>query len=159
MKKSTIFAIVFIVGVILFNPTMKWIDQIMLKSQLKEALIHYAKDYCGQEITITSLDVPIFEGPLWEGRSWYAESKPEITHLNGSIRNGDIILFSSEKCNSETLILNREERIFIYLVDTLPTPQHGINSSKFFAYLWAMIIGLVIWLFIYSREQKKKTKI
>jgi hypothetical protein len=155
VKKSTIFIILFVLGVILFSPTMKWIDQIILKSQLKEALIHHVKDYCGQEITITSLDVPIFEGPFWKGRFWRAESNPKIESLRGEIWVGVLTLSQLTDCNSKAMILDREERRFIDWVDTLPAPQGGINSSKFFAYLWAMIIGLLIWLLLYSREQKK----
>jgi hypothetical protein len=146
-------------GLILFNPTMKWIDQIILKSQLKEALIHYAKDYCGQEIIITNLDIPIYGGPLWRECFWNAESEPEIKYLQGAIGDSYVTLSSVEKCNLKRLILNREERTFIDngMVD-LPLPQQGFNTSKFFAYFWVILIGFFVWILIYSREQKEKTK-
>lgn len=159
VRKSTLFLVLFLIGLILFDPVKQWLDVTIMKYELEKAIVAYAEEYCGTKVKVKKINADIISSPFPYNKRWSAVTEPEDLSFNGLFFNDFIVFTGIRSCSDSTsFLLDRKLDRFVVDKEVLPPPKSGLNQRALFAYFWACVAATVIYMVLWSLEDKKKKR-
>lgn len=163
LKLAAIFFIVSFSGCILITPLIDIVGAKILKEELNEALYHFVKENCNDEIEILSIDSPRYTPSYLfpVSKSWHAEVNSTDYYFYGEVSPRAARVTMSSNCNNliESYQLSRIDNRFIENYGSIERDAAGgVITKKYLLNSVALCLSGALVLWAYKNRQKRSKK-
>lgn len=159
LSSAEVFWLVYLVILILGYSSVFTVKHFILKSQIEQAVFHFAEEYCGVKLEEVKIHIDV---SLLGKDDWNASTVPEIEGIWGYINYDGLVTLSCGDClGGGSLDLDKKSRRFFNNPE--PRDSRGwfdIDLTGFYRFIFFIFLGFIIrfCMVAYREEAQAKMK-